>query len=114
MDKQDATPNFQAFSDNLRALIETHHMTAKDLAREAEIPDATIYRYLHSERVPKIDNIITLSKYFDVSIDWLLGLTDDQHGRWTPAALEIAHRYMAASPDDRRVVETALEKYKGV
>lgn len=114
MDTPEIRASYQAFSDRLRLLVDSRGITAKDLSRDANIPDATIYRYLHGDRVPKIDNIIAIAKFFEVSVDWLLGLNDDKRETWPPATLEVARRYSVASPDDRRVVEAALEKYKGV
>lgn len=114
MDTPEIQASYKAFSERLSLLVEGRGMTAKDLSREAQIPDATVYRYLHGDRVPKIDNIIALAKFFDVSVDWMLGLNDDKRETWAPATLEVARRYSVASPDDRRVVEAALQKYKGV
>lgn len=113
MDTPEIRASYKAFSDRLRLLVDSRGITAKDLSREAHIPDATIYRYLHGDRVPKIDGIITIANYFKVSVDWMLGLTDEKHETWTPETLEVARRYTVASPDDRRVVEAVLEKYKG-
>ena len=114
MDTPEIRESYKAFSDRLRLLVDSRGITAKDLSRESNIPDATIYRYLSGVRVPKIDNIITLAKFFGVSVDWLLGLNDDKSETWAPATLEVARRYNVASPDDRRIVEVTLEKYKGV
>lgn len=114
MDTPEIRASYKAFSDRLRLLVESRGITAKDLSRDVNIPDATIYRYIHGDRVPKIDNIIILAKFFEVSVDWILGLSDDKYETWPPAALDIARRYVVASPDDRRVVEAALQKYKGV
>ena len=101
------------FAERFNALISARGMTPKDFSVETGIPDATVYRYLNSSRIPKIDNIIKIAEYFDVSIDWLLGLSGDMHERLSEATVSVAQRYSMASPDDRRVVETVLEKYKG-
>ena len=114
MDTPDIRASYKAFSDRLRFLIDSRGTTVKDLSLDANIPNPTIYRYIHGNRVPKIDNVIAIAKYFGVSVDWLLGLSDDKCETWHPATLEVANRYSVASPDDRRVVEAALEKYKGV
>lgn len=114
MDTPEIRESYKAFSDRLRLLVDSRGITAKDLSRDANIPDATIYRYLNGDRVPKIDNIIAIAKFFEVSVDWILGLNDEKYETWPQATLEMARRYTVASPDDRRVVEAALEKYKGV
>jgi transcriptional regulator with XRE-family HTH domain len=107
--------NYQdIFASRLSSLISSAGMSPKDFIVDSGIPDATIYRYLESDRVPKIDDIIRIAVYFDVSVDWLLGLTGDMHERWAQSTIDVAQRYTLASPDDRRVVETVLAKYKGI
>lgn len=100
------------FANNLRVLIDSHGLTAKALSDESGIPDATIYRYLHKDRAPKLDNVIALAQFFDVSVDWLIGISDGRREGWTPSVVNAARLYSAASPDDRRVVDAVLEKYK--
>lgn len=84
-----------------------------DFSVESGIPNATVYRYLKSTRIPKIYCLIQIAEFFDVSLDWLVGLSGDMHKRWSDSAISVAQRYTMASPDDRRVVETVLEKYSG-
>ena len=103
--------NKAAFAENLTTLIASRGITAKELADELKLPDATIYRYLHQARVPKIDNVILLAQYFGVSVDWLLGLSDSQESPWPDNIRVLVHRYTVASPEDRRVVDILLEKY---
>lgn len=113
MDSFDFSKYQTVFAERFSALIFARGMTPKDFSVDTGIPDATVYRYLNSTRTPKIDNIIKISLYFDVSIDWLLGLSGDMHERLPESTISIAQRYTTASPDDRKVVETVLEKYKG-
>ena len=99
------------FANNLRLLIDSRGITAKGLSDETGIPNATIYRYLHRDRAPKMNNIITIAQFFNVSIDWLMGLTDDRRKGWPENVVGVANLYSAASPSDRRVVDAVLEKY---
>ena len=106
--------NYQAvFAERLGQLITAHGMSPKDFAIEMGIPDVTIYRYLHAQRTPKIDNILRFALYFNVSIDWMMGLPGDMHERWSESTIRVAQQYTMASPDDRRVVDMVLAKYKG-
>ena len=110
----DFKKNQDIFAARLNALIKSEGMKPKDFSIKAEIPDPTIYRYLHSSRVPKVDNIIRISDYFGVSMDWLFGRSEDRNERWSEEVLAVAQRYSIASPDDRRVIDAVLEKYKDV
>ena len=104
--------DFPEFQANLRNLMDSRGLSGNALAAELGIPDATINRYLHGGRVPKLNNIIALAKYFGVSVDWLLGLTDNKYETWAPETLEIAHLYSIAPPHERSIVEAVLKPFK--
>jgi hypothetical protein len=53
-----------------------------------------------------------LSQYFRVSIDWLIGFSDDKFEALPPDIRDLVSLYSIASPDDRRVVEAVLSKYR--
>ncbi len=112
MSRNDYPEYADFFAKNLQILIESNGLTAKALSKEVGIPDATIYRYLHRDRVPKLDSIIIIAQHFRVSIDWLVGMNENMRAQWPSDAVEVARRYLGASPDDKRVVDTVLEKYK--
>ena len=99
-------------AENLKTLLDGNGISAKALAKELKIPDITLYRYVNRERVPKLDNIILLASHFQVSLDWLVGLTDTPRSNYTPEADEVASLYSSASMADREVVRTVLKKYK--
>ena len=53
-----------------------------------------------------------MSDYFGVSVDWLLGLSNDRYEALPAEVREFATLYALASPDDRTIVETVLKKYR--
>ena len=102
----------QSFSRNLRSLMEGHGLSGKALSLECGIPDASINRYLTCSRVPRLDNILILAKFFDVSVDWLVGLSEEKDAHWPQKTREIARLYSMATQDDRAVIDAVLKKYK--
>lgn len=61
-------------SENLKLLVERHNLNTMELARRTGIGQPVIYRIISGETEdPKISTIATLSDYFDVSIDELIG-----------------------------------------
>ena len=54
----------------------------------------------------------SLARYFGVSVDWLLGLSNDRYEAVPSEVREFATLYALASPDDRTIVETVLKKYR--
>ena len=69
----------QDFGKRLKELRQNRKMTQEELGQIFEPPlkQSTIGTYEAGMREMKYSNLITVSKYFNVSIDWLLGLTDE-------------------------------------
>lgn len=53
---------------------EAHHLTQKELADKLSISPSTIGMYEQNRRIPDITTLANMSKIFDVSIEYLLGL----------------------------------------
>lgn len=113
--KGDRTMNieidYEVFRKRLRQLIDSRSTTVKELSYELNITPATLSRYLSGARTPDPLYLVRLSRYFDVSIDWLLGINGDKFDVLPEEVQEIAHLYQVATLNDRRVVKTLLEKY---
>lgn len=102
----------RTFSNNLRMLIESRGMTIQGFGMEVNIPTATLSRYLTGDREPKLSYVLKIANYFNVSLDWLFGISGEQFDVFPQEIREIASLYSVASPDDRRVVQAVLSKYK--
>lgn len=64
------------FSERLKELRLEHKLTIKELSDEINISNACISRWENNLRLPNSESIIIVAKYFNVSSDYLLGLTD--------------------------------------
>ena len=104
--------DYEVFRKRLRQLIDSRSATVQELCYELNITPATMSRYLSGARTPDPVYLIRLSKYFDVSIDWLLGINGDKFDVLPDEVQEIANLYQVATPSDRKVIKTLLEKYK--
>ena len=71
--------DFTAFKKNLRDLIESRGLYAKDIAAEINVSTPTLSRYLQGVREPELKYVVRLARYFGVSVDWLLGLSNDRY-----------------------------------
>lgn len=56
-------------------------LTQRELASKLHIGNSTLSQYENGDRVPSIDMQRKFAQHFSVSVDFLVGLTDDQ----TPA-----------------------------
>lgn len=66
----------QEFAKKLKCLIESDGRSVNAIAVAMDIPQQTLQRYLHCERMVTLPNLVTIAKFFDESIDYLLGLKD--------------------------------------
>ncbi len=63
------------FGNKLKILIEENNITQKNLAAKLNIAPSTISSYVQNTREPDFDTLKKIALYFDVSIDYLLGMT---------------------------------------
>lgn len=66
-----------AFSNNLKSLRQSKSLTQKQLAIEINASERGIQNYEAGIRKPTYDILIALANYFDVSLDYLVGRSDD-------------------------------------
>lgn len=65
------------FSKRLVELRQSRNLTQKQLARELNLSEVGIQNYEGERRKPAFDILIALADYFDVSLDYLVGRTDN-------------------------------------
>ena len=64
------------FKDRLEVLRKERNKTQQDVATALGIPTNTYRNYEKDEREPPSDILIALAKMYNVSLDWLLGLSE--------------------------------------
>ncbi|HYF94467.1 MAG TPA: helix-turn-helix transcriptional regulator [Symbiobacteriaceae bacterium] len=87
----------KVFAQRLKDLLDAADEKQVDLARLLNVTEATVSRYLKG-RIP--DDVRTLSiiaDHFQVSVDYLLGRTDNKSGRTSVS--KVAERVAEPSPD---------------
>lgn len=68
---------FQKFSERLKELRLSKSLTMEQLGKEIETTRGTIGNFENGNKKPSLDMLIKIANYFDVSIDYLVGRTDD-------------------------------------
>lgn len=66
------------FSQRLRLLREDQDLKNKDFARAMNVEPATVSNWENGNRFPKDDLLIKIADYFNCSVDYLLGRTDNR------------------------------------
>ena len=64
------------FNVRLKQLRQKHRLTQGDLANILALKPTAISNYESSRNEPSFEKLIALSRYFNVSCDYLLGITD--------------------------------------
>lgn len=70
--------NLSKFAERLNELMEEENLTNKDLEKRSGCPSTSISAWRTKNVYPKLSNQLKLSKYFQCSIDYLFGLTDNR------------------------------------
>ncbi len=66
-----------SLSIRLKTLRQQHKMKQKDVAKAINVSRTTISGYETKDRQPSHEKLNALANLFNVSIDYLLGVTDD-------------------------------------
>lgn len=64
-------------TERLQELKNVRGILQKDIAAGIDVPLRTYQRYEYGERQPTVDILIALADYFDVSLDYLVGRSDN-------------------------------------
>lgn len=66
-----------SFTKRMRDLREDHDMTQADIAKALQVAKPRISEWEKGKHLPSVEIIIKLSNLYNVSTDYLLGLTDN-------------------------------------
>ena len=116
--------NKKIIGEKINYLLGQKDKRQKDLAKILGVTDNTISYYVNGNRLPSLEQIIEIAKYFEVSTDYLLGLnknptTDETEAKITQtigigkanisclqkaletggAAFELFFNYLTSSPE---------------
>lgn len=64
------------FAERLKELREEQHLSTRELGKEIGVSNIAISRWEREVRIPNIENLVAIAKYFRVSTDYLCGLED--------------------------------------
>ena len=105
------------FSIRLENLIQEKNITQKQLSAELHIAPTTVNGYVNNYREPDFDTLVRLAQYFDVSSDYLLGLSDEKKPSPTslsPAENTLIHLYRAIVPDRQELLIEQARFYQSL
>lgn len=94
------------FSIRLSEILEERDLKQKQLAEKIGVTEVTISRYINAEREPRPGILVNIAKSLDVSVDYLLGVSNVQtlgegaKAAEGTAAYQIGQGSVAIRPDN--------------
>jgi len=89
----------------LKQLRENAGLSQSRLGQLVGVPQSSIYRYEQGISTPSPKTFRWYADYFDVSLDYLFGRTDDPHG----AHYEYKPKYETINPEMEKFVEMCFD-----
>lgn len=93
----------------LKELREQRKLNQEGLALKLNVSQSTISAYEIGERVPDLKILIAIANFFNVSLDYLAGLSDVKQqireSDLSPNELEHLHTYRQLSDNDREKIK---------
>lgn len=71
------------YNEKLKALREDNDLNQTELGRLFNVNQITISQYERGKRQPPIEILIKYAQYFHISLDYIVGLTDNPKPYWT-------------------------------
>lgn len=104
---QDKKSTIVGFDERFTELMQNSGLTKKELSQVLQMSDSAIINYKRG-RIPKADELLRISRYFNVSVDWLLTGEEMEFEKLPQSAWEMRCR----RAEDKLAI--ALEALKGI
>lgn len=90
-------------------------LSQRDMAKALNISQGTYNNWENSNTQPSIEQLIALSKFFGVSVDYIIGNSDDfgiiNYEKAITEENSFLSLYVSASPQLQTAIKTILEEY---
>lgn len=74
--KENTNKNDKPFFENFDILVKTNNKSILNTMLDMNFKESNYYRWKDG-KIPKTNNLLTIAKYFDVSLDYLIGNKKD-------------------------------------
>lgn len=97
--------SLEIIKQRIRALRESVGLSQNKLGKIVGLPQSSINRYEQGQSTPSAKTLRWYADYFDVSMDYIYGRTDDPHG----AYYECKAKYVKVDPKMKEFVEMCFD-----
>lgn len=94
------------FGERIKKLREQHNHTQEDLAAYLGVSRATVSNYETEEREPDFSMITKISTLYNVSTDYIIGLTNIRNIDECVLLRNLQKQFLSCNPDILNIVET--------
>jgi len=67
----------ESMIEKIETLCKSKNISIAKMSRHLDLSHAVFRQWKNTRQKPALESIIKVAKYFNVSIDWLVGLTDN-------------------------------------
>lgn len=65
------------FTDRFVEILQSTGISAYRVAKDLDISQGTMNQYKNGKTLPNLENVLKIADYLNVSVDYLLGRTDN-------------------------------------
>lgn len=100
--------------NRIQSLAKRNHISISKLEQVLGMSSCTVSRWENAD--PKLSNLISVAKYFNVSLDYIAGLTDEEKSFSSSTDISTVDmellKYMSDmgfTPDDKKMIQNFME-----
>ena len=94
--------------NRIKELRESKRMTQLKLSIELSVSQETVSAYENGKHYPSVENLLKMSKIFNSSCDYILGISDTREiistGNYTDDEIALLSKYRALSFSSRKLI----------
>ncbi len=100
-------------------LLQENNTTAAIVSREADISESLFSHWKRGTQKPAIDAVVKLAKYFNISLEYMLGLSENPYlsDNLTKSETDLIKKYNALDTEGKEaidgILDFAVKHYKG-
>lgn len=95
---------------NLKAIRHARGISQQTLANAMGITQQSINKYENHKIEPDIDTLIALADYFDVTVDYLIGRTDENNQPLRDSN-SLLSKYSRLNKSEKICIDTLIDTY---
>lgn len=94
----------------IQGLLNEKQLTQKQLSLNLNMAASTLSGYIRGAREPDFASLDAIARYFNVSVDYLLGRTDLRQNTLTKSEQELLHLFRGLTAEQQAFVVDQLRK----